>query len=66
MSTDDHSDADCLVISFLSHGDTGVLYTYDEILKSDHLWTRFTADRCPSLAGKPKIFFIQVGSGGVW
>jgi len=63
LSTEDHSDADALVVSFLSHGDTGVLYTYDEILKSDQLWSRFTADRCPTLAGKPKIFFIQACQG---
>ncbi|XP_037084187.1 caspase-1-like [Pollicipes pollicipes] len=63
LSTEDHNDADCIVVCFLSHGDSGVLYTYDEILKSDQLWARFTADRCPSLAGKPKIFFVQACQG---
>ena len=27
------------------------------------VWQPFTADRCPSLAGKPKLFFIQACQG---
>ena len=27
------------------------------------MWQPFTADRCPSLAGKPKLFFIQACQG---
>ena len=27
------------------------------------MWEPFTADKCPSLAGKPKLFFIQACQG---
>lgn len=63
LAQEDHSNADCLCVCFLSHGDRGVLYGYDEIFKAEQLWSRFTADRCSSLAGKPKIFFVQACQG---
>ena len=44
----------------LSHGELGILYASDHPYKPENLWTHFTADKCPSLAGKPKMFFIQV------
>ncbi|XP_056631159.1 caspase-1-like isoform X2 [Diorhabda carinulata] len=59
----DHSDNDCLIISILSHGESGIIYAKDTPYKPDHLWVQFTADRCPSLAGKPKIFFLQACQG---
>ena len=46
----------------LSHGELGILYASDHPYKPENLWTHFTADKCPSLAGKPKMFFIQVGT----
>ena len=61
MSKEDHSDADCLMIAVLTHGfDNGYLYARDTIYSIDNLWHPFTADRCLTLAGKPKIFFVQV------
>lgn len=57
---DDHKDRDCLLMCVLSHGDTQLMYAKDYSYKPDVLWYSFTADKCPSLAGKPKIFFIQV------
>ncbi|EFA01345.2 Caspase-like Protein [Tribolium castaneum] len=59
----DHTDSDCLCISVLTHGDTGILYARDTQYKPDLLWSYFAADRCPSLAGKPKIFFLQACQG---
>lgn len=58
-----HSDSDCLLIAVLTHGEMGVLYAKDTHYKPDSLWYYFTADKCPSLAGKPKMFFIQASQG---
>ncbi|CAG5012449.1 unnamed protein product [Parnassius apollo] len=59
----DHSDNDCLLIAVLTHGELGMLYAKDTHYKPDNLWYYFTADKCPTLAGKPKIFFIQACQG---
>lgn len=59
----DHSDRDCLVVAVLSHGELGLIYAHDAAYKADSLWQHFTADRCPTLAGKPKMFFIQACQG---
>lgn len=59
----DHTDNDCLLIAVLSHGELGMLYAKDTHYKPDNLWYYFTADKCPSLAGKPKLFFIQACQG---
>jgi caspase-like apoptosis-related cysteine protease len=44
----------------MSHGDDGILYAKDQQYKPEKLWSHFTSDQCPTLAGKPKLFFIQV------
>lgn len=59
----DHSQSDCLVMAVLSHGEQGVLYAKDVPYKPEDLWTSFTANLCPTLAGKPKVFFIQACQG---
>lgn len=59
----DHSQHDCLIVAVLSHGELGLLYAHDTAYKADFLWQHFTADRCPTLAGKPKMFFIQACQG---
>ncbi|CAG0891170.1 unnamed protein product, partial [Darwinula stevensoni] len=59
VADDDHQQCDCLVVCFMSHGENGMVYAYDQLFKPEHLWSPFTADCCPSLAGKPKMFFIQ-------
>lgn len=56
----DHSDADCLVIVVLTHGDKGLIYARDRYYSPDLLWKSFSGKNCPSLSGKPKLFFIQV------
>lgn len=60
---EDHSDADCILVTVLSHGELGILYASDHPYKPDNLWSHFTADKCPTLAGKPKMFFIQACQG---
>ena len=43
--------------------DNGLLYAKDSLYPVESLWTPFTADKCLSLAGKPKIFFVQACRG---
>ena len=38
----------------------GTVYAYDAPFPTQKLWEPFTADRAPTLIGKPKLFFIQV------
>lgn len=59
----DHSDHDCLLISILSHGESGWIYAKDAHYRLEDIWCYFTAPRCPTLAGKPKLFFIQACQG---
>lgn len=60
---DDYSDCDCLAIAVLTHGiNSTYIYAKDGPYPVDMLWNGFTADKCPSLAGKPKMFFVQVCS----
>ena len=62
LALEDHSDADCILIACLSHGELGILYASDHAYKPDKLWAPFNSEACPSLAGKPKLFFIQVSN----
>lgn len=59
----DHSDADCVLVTILSHGEFGYLYAKDCQYRLDVVWSYFTANHCPSLAGKPKLFFVQACQG---
>ncbi|XP_019866443.2 caspase-1 [Aethina tumida] len=63
LSKMDHSKRDCVVVCVLSHGEMGVIYARDSYYKPESLWSNFTGDKCPTLAGKPKIFFIQACQG---
>ncbi|XP_047488846.1 caspase-1-like isoform X2 [Penaeus chinensis] len=58
-----HSECDALAVVFMSHGEKNVLWGRDDTFKSDYLFENFKADRCPTLAGKPKLFFIQACRG---
>lgn len=60
----DHNDKDCFICCILSHGDKGIVYGCDGQEASIYeLTSYFTGLKCPSLAGKPKIFFIQACQG---
>lgn len=63
ISLFDHSENDCFVCVVLTHGDHGNLYSYDSRYAVDHLFNNFLGDRCPTLLGKPKLFFIQACQG---
>ena len=65
LALEDHSDADCILIAVLSHGELGILYASDHAYKPDKLWAPFNSEACPSLAGKPKLFFIQVSNNNL-
>ncbi|NXA26368.1 CASP8 protein, partial [Ibidorhyncha struthersii] len=65
-SQKDHSNMDCFVCFIFSHGEK------DKIKGADHkfvnikdLLSCFSGSNCPSLAGKPKLFFIQACQGSV-
>lgn len=60
----DHMDNDCLLVVILSHGGTGVISAWDTEYKLDSIWSLFRTKKCPSLAGKPKLFFVQACQGG--
>lgn len=60
----DHKDRDCFVCCILSHGDKGIIYGTDgQEARIYDLTSYFTGSKCPSLAGKPKVFFIQACQG---
>ncbi|XP_053994453.1 caspase-1-like [Hylaeus volcanicus] len=64
LSKDDHSDRDCICVFILTHGNrNGLIYAKDYPFPLVNVWTPFTADKCPTLAGKPKLFFIQACRG---
>ena len=60
---EDHTDNDCILVAVLSHGELNILYGSDHAYKPDRLWSHFTGEKCPTLAGKPKLFFIQACQG---
>lgn len=39
------------------------MYAKDVMYKLENIWHYFTASACPTLAGKPKLFFIQACRG---
>ncbi|CAG7826809.1 unnamed protein product [Allacma fusca] len=60
---DDHSSRDCLVVVIMSHGEKNQIYAQDGTISVNKIWEAFQADKCPTLAGKPKIFIIQACRG---
>ncbi|MBN3278636.1 CASP3 protein, partial [Polyodon spathula] len=59
----DHSKEASFVCALLSHGDEGVLYGTDGCIEMKRLTSIFRGDRCKTLVGKPKLFFIQACRG---
>jgi len=55
---------DCFVCFILSHGEEGIVYGNDwEKITIKEIKDMFKGDVCPSLLGKPKLFFIQACQG---
>ncbi|CAL8264331.1 unnamed protein product [Lota lota] len=63
VSQEDHSDSASFVCVLLSHGDEGIFYGTDGFMELKKLTGMFRGDRCRSLVGKPKLFFIQACRG---
>ncbi|XP_030342000.1 caspase-8-like isoform X1 [Strigops habroptila] len=64
---EDHKDKDCFVCCILSHGKKGVIYGVDgQEVSIQELTTSFTGKNCCSLAGKPKVFFVQACQGDAY
>ncbi|XP_053685960.1 caspase-like [Sabethes cyaneus] len=63
VSRENHTENDCLLVVVMSHGEQGVLYASDNKYTVESLWKNFVGDACPSLIGKPKLFFIQACRG---
>ncbi|KAG8187591.1 hypothetical protein JTE90_025921 [Oedothorax gibbosus] len=59
----DHTDYSSFVCCVLSHGEHGILYAADGKYQTESVFAPFRGDACPSLAGKPKLFFIQACQG---
>lgn len=60
----DHESKDCFICCILSHGNKGIIYGTDgKEVSIRELTSYFTGSSCPSLAGKPKVFFIQACQG---
>lgn len=65
-SKKDHSNMDCFVCFILSHGEKNKIKGVDnELVNIKDLLSCFSGSNCPSLAGKPKLFFIQACQGYV-
>ncbi|KAL5276172.1 CASP7.2 family protein [Megaselia abdita] len=59
----DHSDCDCIWITFITQGKNDHFFAKDRLFNIEMVWSHFTGDKCPTLAGKPKIFVIQSNRG---
>jgi hypothetical protein len=57
----DHSNADCFMCIIMSHGDNGIIYGTDQEIEIEQLTQPFKFNT--TLAGKPKLFFIQACRG---
>lgn len=67
VSREEHGARDCLCVVVLSHGrerqGRHMIITKDGEYPADQLRRYFDARSCPSLADKPKLFFIQACRG---
>ncbi|XP_040068356.1 caspase-7 isoform X2 [Ixodes scapularis] len=63
LGNEDHSHRDCFVCCILSHGDEDNIFGTDGKFPVDRVFQPFRGDVCPSLVGKPKLFFIQACRG---
>ncbi|XP_063806464.1 caspase-3-like [Pseudophryne corroboree] len=63
VTAEDHSQRSCFVCAVLSHGTEDGIFSRDHIFTLNWLVTFFDKNNCKSLAGKPKLFFIQACRG---
>lgn len=66
LGSRNHSQMDFLVCCILSHGKEGSVYGVDgHTVLLKHLMELVNGLKCPSLAEKPKLFFIQACQGNL-
>ncbi|VDH91689.1 caspase 8 [Mytilus galloprovincialis] len=64
LKTEDHGVYTSFVFFILSHGGPRMIYGVDGLpVQISKLTEEFTASSCKTLAGKPKVFFIQACQG---
>lgn len=64
ISKIDFKKYDAFVMCLLSHGERNVIYSTDSIpVPLDSIKQYFDGVRCPGLANKPKMFFMQACQG---
>ncbi|XP_069467955.1 caspase-7-like isoform X3 [Ambystoma mexicanum] len=63
VAQEDHSEYACFACILLSHGEEGLIYGTDGSMPIKTVTTLFRGDKCKSLVGKPKLFFIQACRG---
>ena len=65
ISQINHTPYDAFVCCILTHGQlkAELAGTDMNFIQIQHILDMFTSDKCPSLAGKPKVFFIQACEG---
>lgn len=63
VRNEDFSNKDCFLCVILSHGEEGYVYGTDDKVSIEDLVFPLKGNNCPSLALKPKIFFIQACRG---
>ncbi|PBC26688.1 Caspase [Apis cerana cerana] len=64
LQNEEHDDCDCICFFVLTHGKIGDnVSAYDMTYPVQMIWQPFNSDSCISLAGKPKLFFVQACRG---
>ncbi|XP_073502593.1 caspase-10 [Phyllobates terribilis] len=62
----DHTERDCFVCFILTHGKSKAIYGTDNIdIPISEITSHFSTEKCATLAGKPKLFFIQACQGNI-
>ncbi|KAL7740775.1 hypothetical protein ACLKA6_012389 [Drosophila palustris] len=59
----DHTARDCILVAILTYGESDLVSAKDKFYKVADIWSAFTPDKCPTLAGKPKIFIVEANQG---
>lgn len=59
----DHSNNDCFLMVVMTHGHFGTISSFDESYRVEKIFSYFTDENCPTLKGKPRLFFIQACRG---
>lgn len=60
----DHSEKDCLLVAVMTHGEeNNLLHAFDSIYSLEQITSAFSDEYCPSLRGKPRLFFFQACRG---